>query len=153
MIGGMLVSPVFGQASGPSLADTLEWLHRSSLAESLEPINGTHIDFESSGCSVEVTEYREQAGAGFWIKNRFSLADIDRMSVTIDHDSTFKDFVGVYIYTTNDRDKILHTSNSLPADGLMVNEYYFFTPSEYAPRFAKALKHAVQLCGGKPSAF
>jgi len=30
---------------------------------------------------------------------------------------------------------------------------FWFSTSEYAERFAKAFRHAVELCGGKPSAF
>jgi hypothetical protein len=101
-----------------------------------------------------LTEYTES----------FSLADIDPATIT--HDSGDGDLNGkiVVFSTTNDK-KTIHCSavnknpgkefgkdaGCLPAYDN--SEQLRFSTTQYTLRFAKALKHAVQLCGGKPSTF
>jgi hypothetical protein len=53
----------------------------------------------------------------------------------------------VDIGTTNDEDAI-HTPDR-NTSGVSL----YFNGTDYAPRFAKALRHAVALCGGKASTF
>ena len=66
--------------------------------------------------------------AGFWIKESFSLADIDHTK------------------------KIVHTASQF-ADSISHSDYIYFTNDRFAPKFAKAFAHAARLCGGKRSSF
>jgi hypothetical protein len=62
----------------------------------------------------------------------------------------------VSVNTANDEPRI-HTLSTV--DGQKRDESntagieLYFGESSFAPRFAKALRHAVVLCGGKPSIF
>jgi hypothetical protein len=58
----------------------------------------------------------------------------------------------VAFHATNFSNKILDSSDSRPKANA-VSKYTFYTNVSFAPRFAKALRHAVELCGGKPSSF
>jgi S1-C subfamily serine protease len=53
-----------------------------------------------------------------------------------------------YLHTWNDTKKILQMDvpNNVPK-----NEADFLLKTDYSPRFEKAFRHAVDLCGGKPS--
>jgi hypothetical protein len=70
-------------------------------------------------------------------------------------------YVFVRIKTTNDKDSITSSMYMTYLNGehhTMEREVGFdregvAVEPEYAPRFIKALRHAVELCGGKPSAF
>ena len=151
----------FGQTNSkpPSLSETLEWLTGASDKESGDGNN--HITFETSGkdgCAVVITETRANAGRAFWIKESFSLADIDPSDVSL-HDLSQgpegKVFAGKYavrFHTTNYRKKIGSTSSDNP-DVILTSDYSVFTNESFAPRFAKAFRRAVTLCGGKPSSY
>jgi hypothetical protein len=157
----------FGSASAPgqkepgqpTLNETLAWLKGATDAESHDGNN--HHTFESksnSSCSVVITETRNKAGLDFWIKESFSLADIDPSDILVDdlgkgpYTQMFQGLSSVVFHTTNYRKKILHTSNST-AEAIPTSDYTFFTNVGFAPRFAKALKRAAELCGAKPSSF
>jgi hypothetical protein len=140
-----------------ALAETLQWLSGASEEESG---NGRrHITFESGnrdGCDVVITETRTNASPGFWIKESFSLADIDPDDVQLDDLGkgqvvNFPGEVAVRFHTRNYVKKIIDSSN----DGLEIpiSDYTVFTNDWFAPRFAKAFRRAVKLCGGKRSSF
>jgi hypothetical protein len=141
----------------PTLAETLQWLSGASEAESADGNN--HINLESDGtdsCSVTITETRWQAGPQFWIKMSFSLANIDPEDIQVE-DFANGDFkmpgkAAVRFHTTNYVKKIIHTSSSY-ADPIPASEYTVFTNDLFAPKFARAFKHAVNSCGGKRSSF
>jgi hypothetical protein len=70
----------------------------------------------------------------------------------------------VSIQTTNDKDSIVEKAHTPAGKGetirSMEHEVGFPYPKggiavkpDYAPRFLKALRHAVELCGGKRSTF
>lgn len=151
----------FGQTNSkpPSLSETLEWLTGASYEESGDGNN--HITFETSGkdgCAVVITETRAKASHGFWIKESFSLADIDPSDVQV-HDLSQgpygKPFAGKYavrFHTTNYRKKISSTAWDY-SDPILTSDYTVFTNESFAPRFAKAFRRAVTLCGGKPSSY
>ncbi len=146
-------------SKSPTLAETLEWLTGASDKESSD--GNTHITFESSGgngCAVTVTETRARAGPDFWIRISFSLADIDPADIQVENlaKGQFKKLLegqsAVRFHTTNYREKIIHTSNSFSKE-IPTSDYTVNTNDWFAPRFAKALKRAAELCGGKPSTF
>jgi hypothetical protein len=97
----------------------------------------------------------------------FNLEDVDPHSVGAHvqpppWDKRRQD-IEVFAETTDERPRISCNSSEKMKDGtdfcvFDVSEFRLsFTfesfDSDYAKRFAKALGHAVELCGGKPSAF
>jgi hypothetical protein len=70
-------------------------------------------------------------------------------------------YILVSIKTTNDKASIVENSPNLGGKGKtyrsLEHEVGFnggiAVKPEYAPRFIKAMRHAVELCGGKPSTF
>jgi hypothetical protein len=113
-----------------------------------------HHTFENNGkdCSVTITETRVKATPGFWIKLSFSLADIDPDDIRVNDLS--KGALGipgkfaVDFHTTNYAKKIIHTSSQY-TEAIPTSDYIYFTNDWFAPKFARALKHAIELCGGK----
>lgn len=157
----LLPSSVISQSrhEPATLSDTLEWLRGASDKESGD--GNTHITFESvgaQGCAVIITETRVKAGPQFWIRESFSLGDIDPADIQVEKLGTgqFKKLMegqsSVRFHTTNYREKIVHTSNS-SSEGIPTSDYILLTNDWFAPRFAKALKRAAELCGGKPSSY
>ena len=154
-------------ASAASLSETLQWLRGASEEESGD--GDTHTTFETSGghsCNVTITETRVKAGPDFWIKESFSLADIDPGEIHIENlgqgefGKLFQGRSAVDFHTTNYIKTIKDSSRGpfwpggpiLPKpDEILTSHYTVFTSDWFAPRFAKAFKHAVELCGGKPS--
>ena len=129
--------------------------------------------FSYEGCKVTVVKLQEDIDPGLFgnstpnlaeYTETFSLADID--PGTINHDTGDGDLNGriVTFDTTNNR-KIIHCTSvdrnpgehfgkdagCLPAYDS--SEQLRFSTKEFAARFDRALKHAVQLCGGKRSTF
>ena len=145
---------------GPTLSETLQWLSGASEEESGD--GNDHITFESDGCSATITETRFKAGPKFWVKESFSLADIDPDDIQVENLATggftklFAGQASVRFHTTDYKKKIIGTSNetlSVFPHGDAESNYTFTTNDSFAPRFAKALKQAVELCGGKQSSF
>jgi hypothetical protein len=100
----------------------------------------------------------------------FQLRDIDPKSIRAEEPrrQTFRDIewqeVDVCMTTTNSEDKVLLWYVDAPSfkdghqpykvhDACGFLNHFVTVKPEYAPRFVNALKHAVELCGGKPSAF
>jgi hypothetical protein len=146
-----------GAVELPTLSETLQWLSGASEAESA---NGkTHTSFESdprNGCSVTITETRVAAGPNFWIKMSFSLADIDPTDIRAeDLDKPPLPLPGhfaVSFHTTNYTKKIIATSSN-HTERVPVSDYIVLTNDGFGPRFARAFKNAIELCGGKRSSF
>jgi hypothetical protein len=141
------------------LSETLQWLSGASDEESGDGNN--HITFESDGgdsCSVTITETRVKAGPNFWIKESFSLADIDPEDIQVENlgkGNFGKLFAGqsaVRFHTINYAKKIIHTSSDYAAP-IPTSDYTVFTNDWFAPKFARAFKLAVELCGGRRSSF
>ncbi len=146
------------------LSETLQWLSGATDEESGDGNN--HHTFESNdrnSCAVTITETRALAGPGFWIKESFSLTDIDPADIQVeklaqgDLKNLFQGLSAVTFHTTNYSKKIIHTSGALVAlsdvKEIPSSKYTLFTNDWFAPRFAKAFKHAVELCGGQRSSF
>jgi hypothetical protein len=128
---------------------TLEWLRGTSGQESGD--DNDRITFESNGgCSVTIVETRVKAGPKFWIKNTFSLSDIDTGDIRV-HPFPEDNVSMVIFHTTSYRKTLTASSNTM--DPFPSAEYEFETTQEFAPRFVKAFEHAAELCGAKPSPF
>ena len=88
----------------------------------------------------------------------FSLSDIDPHDIQVTNlaeGKYGKMFVGkftVQFHTTNYATKLIQTSSSY-AEPINASEYIVFTNDWFAPKFARAFKRAVELCGGKGSSF
>ena len=164
LLRAMLIVSVASAQSGPpstnapSLSETLQWLSEASEAESGD--GDKHHTFESDGkdCSATITETRA-ATPGFWIKESFSLADIDPDDIRVNdlskEDSKLPGIFGksaVVFHTSNHTKKIVHTASQI-ADSVWHSDYIYFTNDRFAPKFAKAFAHAARLCGGKRSSF
>jgi hypothetical protein len=126
---------------------SLQWLRGASEVESADGVS--HITFESNGrdnCSASITETRVKAGPNFWIKESFSLGDIDPDDIQVENlgKGDFEKFLAgqsvVRFHTTNYTDKIIHTSSS-HAEPIPASDYSVPTNDWFAPRFARALKH------------
>jgi len=69
----------------PTLSETLQWLTGASGRESSD--GNTHISFESvgkNGCAVTITEIRAKADPGWYVKETFSLADVDSADIRVE---------------------------------------------------------------------
>jgi hypothetical protein len=127
-----LVLSAFGQSSGPSLPDTLQFLKGAAP---------NTVAFSSDGCQIELVDATSTL-------SRFDLADIDP-----DAQSYFTT-LGIYevkIHTTNYAGKIRKVKQGTP--GYDSGYTFDFPNADIAQRYAQALHHAAELCGGKPSAF
>ena len=157
-----------------NLKDTLLWMHNfvadngSQFVGQRNPDNGScelgtpnceqrHdvSTFDSQGCSATVkwlvTLNYKDIGAHTY---QFSLKDLDPKSVAVVKDKPFQN--AVLVETTNSEKKVTE-SFIMPGSKTEESKHTWvelvFDSEDSAKRFAKALKHAVQLCGGKPSAF
>ncbi len=106
------------------------------------------------------------AQPAYRLATRFNLRDIDPTTVTAATDGVKPtdmpaDIVGPYtIFSATTRDSaesISHVVTLYPApvtlESYTTDSLIFELPYPYAERFTKAFKHAVTLCGGKPSTF
>jgi hypothetical protein len=170
----LLLGPT-AQANNPSLADTLLWMHdfvaANGRANSRQDSDtnqvcttGEHCEeridkfhFESKGCSATITHDLTIAKV---LESKethtFNLKDLDPNTVFVEDDKTFQ---GVFATTFNDKDLIKYTDRGV-LNGERVTSnldahtaYVGFRDTQAAQRFAKAWKHAIAICGGKPSAF
>ena len=85
------------------------------------------------------------------------MKNLDPNSVKLVKDRPFE--IAVLAETTNNEKLITQTFTPSKESSLRTSTYtqafveLVFSSQEYANRFAKALRHAIRLCGGKPSAF
>ncbi len=150
--------------SKSSLKDTLQWMHNSLRDEGAShlPEGGTFsaelTDF--SGCSVHFTVRDEGAGGGSG-EYFFNLSDIDPTTVVFHRDSEDKsespvkpgeEDLGIFGALTTNKRKTLSVKISTTGKHESVSEIvFFFGHPGYGDQFAEAFRHAVNLCGGKPS--
>jgi hypothetical protein len=157
---------VFAQnKNSANLADTLLWMHNFADAHSYwvveksehNPmgIDTTRLTFNR--CEVTATLLESGKSIG---NTRYSLVDIDPQSLKIETSSNLPGSVA--FETTDSRDGIALNISDIWHDSvqewckhqLCLSSWLInFDTQENARRFAKAFKHAVSLCGGKPSAF
>jgi hypothetical protein len=156
--------PAYAQDT-PSLKDTLQWMHNFVDAHSyweMEKSENNPMGIDRSRltfnkCQATQTLFEGGNSLG---DTRYSLGDIDPQAVKIEKSAASS--VAVEFETTNSRDVIAITISDRWSDSIQewckhqtcVSSWLInFDSEENAKRFAKAFKHAVSLCGGKPSAF
>jgi hypothetical protein len=138
-------------AGEPSLQETQAWMH------SFAADRGAGATYEGSGCSGAVT-WLETDGSLYYTFS-FSLKDLDPESArsvqTVISPPALQNMWRATAVTTNNLKKVAvynhHTKQNEQDDSVI--EGIGFRSSEDADRFAKALRHAIVLCGGKPSPF
>jgi trypsin-like peptidase len=150
-----LVESQENQAGEASLKDTVFWMHSfsnahgSRLGVNSEPLSWSVIFGE--GCEVRVGHFSlgkhlpDVAEA-----DSLDLRDVDPQSIKVESSSE------VSFETTNSslsihREETLMNDNTKKSD--IYVDYLSFDSAENAKRFATALKHAVNLCGGTTAPF
>lgn len=179
LVFAILAATASAQQPAASLKDTLQWMHNFAADNGYQYTGQKTWDagpcdvgtpnceqrhdvttFDSQGCSATVTwsvtlNYKDYGTHTY----RFSLKDLDPKSVAYGKDRPFE--VGVSADTTNSAKKV-NASFAAPADtgsGKYHDESpqtfveLVFNSQDNGKRFAAAFKHAIQLCGGKPSLF
>jgi hypothetical protein len=156
------LAPLVAQGRSSSLHEALEFMAGSLKASgTLETpdrsMRFTEL-FASSGCTVTVTDRNlfmnpaGELGEPSDISDKYSLAEIDPESIHLfDSSDTYPGSTSVHLDTTNYRDTVVRTAGV--SIKMNVANPGFILRSEYVPRFVQALKRAIQLCGGRPSAF
>ncbi len=133
--------------SGPSLDETLKWMNEFTDTYARQKHSRTVLQFDQ----CEVTEHdfvgEELDRPGPFQHSTeirgtsYTLADIDPKQISVHLNS-------VKFANTNAKSSINHSSFFYTA-----NWFLIFDTEEHANQFAKAFKHAVDLCGGKASTF
>lgn len=140
----------------PSLRDTLDWLTGTSVQESGD--GREYITFENQDCRAVITEHRLMAKPEFVIRTAFDLSDLDPNDISVVNLATgksrglFADQSSVRIHTRNYAEKMLN-SDSRSTGQTPTSSYEFTTNSDFATRFARAMKRAASLCGAKTASF
>ena len=164
----------------PTLKETLTWMHNFADDNASQTVGqsstgnqrcelGTpncqnrhdETTFDSQGCDATVRwsislDYKDLGT----YTHRVSLKNLDPNSVSVIKDRPFD--IAVMVETTNSerlvaeeffppKDKQTTSVPREPKTQTFVE--LVFPDQDYANRFAKALRHAIHLCGGKPSAF
>jgi hypothetical protein len=136
-------------ASEPNLQETEAWMH-DFVAD-----RGTGATFEGSGCSGSITWLDK--GSPYYTF-RFSFGDLDpntaKSGQTVMSPPPALQMWRATAVTTNNLRKVdvyNHQTNQRTQDSVI--EGIPFSSVDDANRFAKALRRAIVLCGGKPSAF
>jgi hypothetical protein len=149
-----------------SLKQTAQWLEAFGTTHAYwSNADGKvlHDTIKITGCTVRQTMHNELGKPVTGDDEKasttmFSLADIDPTSIKAysGYKGESENFPLVSFETTNAQDKISPSGEST------CNYRFDFCVSNWqvnidtygnAQRFAKAMKHAVELCGGKPSTF
>jgi hypothetical protein len=149
--------------NAPSLSETIEWLTGASEEES--GWGSGHFQFSSHNCNVEIlTVEILSAQNGIAIsrtKYSFRLMDIDPTDIRYAtvregqafisfHSRNYKENITITRYKNAEAewsDKVvLHTVRVRSVVGLPAD-------NEFARRFVKPFKRAVELCGGKQSSY
>jgi hypothetical protein len=171
----MTQQPKTAQAN---LNETLTWMHNFAADNASQTAGQSSTDnqrcelgtphcqirrdettFDSQGCDATIRwsitfDYQDFGTYTF----RVSLKNLDPNSVTVVKDKPFE--IGVHAETTNSAKLVTETFSSPKGDESILRTpstrtwvELVFADQDYANRFAKALRHAIHLCGGKPSAF
>lgn len=150
----------------PSLSETIEWLTGASQEEA--GWGGGYFHFTSDGkCNAEISTYEflEHTDSDKKIrtdKYSFRLAEIDPTDIRFQPAS---DYYVVSFHTRNYKESISFTlyKDAIPNRSDKEVEYTKMVRSTltsdlrtndwFAPRFVKAFRRAVELCGGKESSY
>jgi hypothetical protein len=134
----------------PNLEETLAWMHSFSAAE------GAGSTFDGTDCSASIT-WLDSNGSPTYVF-RFSFKDLDPNSAksvqTVVSPPGLQNMWRATAVTTNNLKKVAvyNYSSKLQVQDNVIEGIPFYR-SEDAERFAKALRHAIVVCGGKPSPF
>jgi S1-C subfamily serine protease len=139
---------------------TLNWLSNSSEtygffnpSNSLGYLYSERFAIQSTSCDMQVNwTVISQLSGDKHVNTTEStslvnLHDLD--PTTVEEYRTAEKFYNIMIHTTNDEHRI--TFDGKPSNDSRLE--FSVEDEDYAIRFAKAFKHAVILCGGKPSTF
>jgi hypothetical protein len=174
----LLASAAFGQSrpqDNPTLKETLRWM-QTSLEGGAGSYSVGHeirsVRLQSFvGCEVHFSysEHQEPYVNGepapepnktYHLDYLFALGDIDPTNITFSKGPRLRPDVPAFItiHTRNDEKKITtRLLGKSEADSKPDDTFLIFSldsiDNDYVVRFAKAFKHAVEACGGKPSLF
>jgi hypothetical protein len=146
--------PAVRAQKSPTLAETVSWMH--NFADD----RGSGANFSGSGCSGVVTWYKTSSKTPDNVQFTFSFSfkDLDPNSVhsvhTIISPPADRNMWRATATTTNNEKKVdvfNYITQQHEQDDVI--EGIPFYSGEDAIRFAKALRRAVTLCGGKSSTF
>ncbi|MGO9650293.1 MAG: hypothetical protein ACLPOO_19850 [Terriglobales bacterium] len=174
----LLVSPLVAQSQrqdSPTLKETLRWM-QTSLESGAGSYTVGHemrsVRLESFvGCKVHFSysthqepyingEPAPEPNKTYRVDYLFVLGDIDPTNITFTKGPHLRPDVPslISIHTRNDEKRITtKLSGESEADSKADDTSLTFSldsiDNDYVVRFAKAFKHAVEACGGKPSLF
>lgn len=168
--------PAFGQEKSPSLDDTLRYMQNTLSQYGYIHTEGKDQELTMKGdepCRIyvewemTVKMHKPQDGK-YPVEYQINLGTIDPDSLKVTTDESQKNkpegwkLTKVHLSTTKNESTIWMSgsewkeSKKVPKS-LQLSVFpefdFQFRDKEQAERFSKALKHAVILCGGKPSAF
>jgi hypothetical protein len=144
----------------PSLKDTLRWMQTSSASQGHTFQAGEDRSTQLtkfSGCQVTIVytttkDWKET----YHQEITFNLSDIDSdTGLFEDYKNVSDGFEGIGIFTAitrNDEERV-HYKISTTGQEFDGSSVIFDFRSAYGHKFSKAFRHAVNLCGGKPSLF
>lgn len=149
---------LLGSAWGQSLQETTEWMRTFASAHSRWQWGGARNsnELQFSGCIVKQIIYQDgkpMNGSLDASTATYSLADLDPKSVKL-YPNPSSASVSVGFETINSENKIIIGEAKSCKYTLCVNEWVIaFDEEASALRFAKAMGHAITVCGGRGSVF
>jgi hypothetical protein len=134
--------------SEPSLQDTQTWMH-SFVAD-----RGSGATYEGKDCSGTITWPDKNGCTSF----SFSFKDLDpntakSVQTVVSPPALMNMWRATAVTTSNLKKVVVYDSHTKGSTQDTVIEGISFLTSEDAERFAKALRHMIVVCGGKPSPF
>ena len=143
-----------------SLKETLAWMDHFSTEHGFLAVHGQFTRTNKlfgEGCVVSVEVHYPKATMSSRVKTSIAevnLADLDpKVRVTIDE----KDRTYVVSVERTDREKksreVLEYGDGSKSEGFAGEEDLYFNSEKSARRFARALAHAISLCGGTSAPF
>jgi len=167
----LIGSPLRGSSpkTSPEILKTLHWIQNTLADEEGKTIylhedgkDDTRVNLlpDVNGCQVTfVYATRSNWKETYHTRQQVNLGDLDPTSLEVD--TVTHDVLGPVSLVT------VHTTDKVPAVRLTVNDrnwqpamaampstdLLWELPAPYAARFAKALRRAITLCGGKSSSF
>lgn len=176
-----ITTAVQPQKGGPSLKETLQWMQNTLASGAGDLYISTGKDGavekrewklpEAETCEVsfiyqtgplEKSSYGVIAKPTFKLVEKFNLKDIDPTTIEVGQptaDGKPADMVGpfvIFLATTRNNAELISATTGVDPDSLFhysTESLSFALPYPYSGRFTKAFRHAVALCGGRPSAF
>ena len=102
-----------------------------------------------SGCQISTVTTSNRKG-DLGLRETFNLGDIDTQSIHLASEPHLGGVAEVQFATRNDAQVLDYKGNII---GKGIRSEFMMDDAVYATRFAKAFKHAVELCAGRPSKF